>query len=87
MVESMITTTDNPFDPFTQFDEWYNFDTHAGYNSVQLLARIANNSLDLSDPDQDLGIEQAIDEMVRENVCGKFKKVSRETSNNSSSSG
>jgi hypothetical protein len=75
MAESMLTTVDNPYDPFTQFDEWYAFDEAAGYHSSALLARIVRTSDDLSEADQSLAIEDAIDEVVRENVLGIYKKV------------
>ena len=73
----MLTTIDNPFDPFTQYDEWYVYDEMAGYHTPGLLARIAIMSDDLSDADQELAIEQAIDEIVEENVSGRHKKVMR----------
>jgi hypothetical protein len=76
-MQHMLTTVDNPYDPFTQFDEWHSFDTHAGYYTSALLARVAITSDELSDVDQDLAIEMAIDEIVSENVLGIFKKVSR----------
>ena len=75
MSESMLTTVDNPYNPFTQYDEWYAFDTRAGYHSTQLLARIVRTSDELSDADQSVAIELAIDEIVRENVSGMHKKV------------
>ena len=28
----MLTTFDNPFDPFEQFTSWFLFDTEKGYN-------------------------------------------------------
>jgi hypothetical protein len=71
----MLTTVDNPYDPSTQFDEWYEFDMAAGYNTTSLLARIVRSSDDLSEADQDEAIEQAIDEIVRENVSGVHRKV------------
>ena len=75
----MLTTVDNPFNPFTEFNEWLQWDTVAGYNTPSLLARIASYSNDLSEPDQELAIQQAIDEIVRENVNGMFRKVSAES--------
>jgi hypothetical protein len=71
----MLTTFDNPFDPFTQWDEWYAWDMNAGYHTPGLLARIAKTSDELSEADQHLAIQQAIDEIVRENVLGVHKKV------------
>lgn len=76
-IEYMLTTVDNPFDPFTQFEEWFAWDRRAGYNTPSLLARITKLSDDLSEPDQALAIANAIDEIVYENVSGMFKKVSR----------
>lgn len=75
MSESMLTTVDNPYDPFTQFDEWYRFDTQSGYHTSALLARIVRTSDELSDADQSVAIELAIDEIVRENVSGMHRKV------------
>lgn len=75
----MLTTVDNPFDPFTQFNAWFAFDTAAGYNTSGLLDRIAKTSDDLSEADQSLSIQLAIDEIVSENVLGLYRKVSRES--------
>lgn len=77
--ESMLTTVDNPYDPFTQYEDWFAFDSRKGYHSPGLLARIAIVSDEMSDADQSLTLEQAIDEIVRENVSGLHKKVMRET--------
>jgi hypothetical protein len=78
MPEYMLTTVDNPFSPFTEWDEWYVFDTDKGYNTSAFLARVAKVSSDLSEPDQQLAIEQAIDEIIKENVSGMWRKVSIE---------
>lgn len=73
----MLTTSDNPFDPFTQFDKWFAFDTSKGYHSCAYLARLANTSVDLSDSENDLAIEAAIDEIVQLNLLGIYQKVYR----------
>ena len=75
--EYMLTTVDNPFDPFTQWDEWFAWDQNAGYHTPGLLARIAKLSYELSEADQHLAVQQAIDEIVYENVLGVHKKVKR----------
>jgi len=75
--EFLLTTVDNPFDPFTQFQEWLSFDSQKGYNTCGYLARIAKSSHALSDMDEDLSIEMAMNEIVKENVYGVHKKVSR----------
>lgn len=74
----MLTTVDNPWDPFTQFSEWFVFDVQHGYNSSGLLARVLRSSDNLSEPDQQIALEKAIDEIVEINVLGIFRKVSRE---------
>lgn len=78
--EYMLTTVDNPFDPFIQFDEWYSWDRNAGYHTPSLLDRIINSSDELSDADQAQAIQLAIDEIVQENVSGMHRKVSRTSS-------
>lgn len=73
--EYMLTTVDNPYNPYTHYDEWYEYDTSKGYNSASFLARIAKTSDEMSDADQELAIEEAIDEICRENVLGLYTKA------------
>ena len=75
----MLTTIDNPFDPFTQYDEWEQMDQILGHHTTSFLARIVQTSDDLSSADQDAAIELAIDEIVKENVNGLYRKVSTTT--------
>ena len=79
MADVMLTTIDNPHDPFTQFDRWYVFDCQSGYDTCAILARISRNSDELSEADQEIAIEEAINEMLFFNVSGKHKKVYRNT--------
>lgn len=78
MATYMLTTVDNPYSPFTQFDEWYSYDLSQGYDTCGYLARIAATSNDLSESNNSYAIDQAIDEIVRLNVLGIYKKVTKE---------
>jgi hypothetical protein len=71
----MLTTVDNPYNPFTQYDDWYAFDTLKGYNTLSFLARVVRDSDELSEGQQSLAYEQAIDEIVDENVLGLYRKI------------
>lgn len=73
-----LTTIDNPHDPIDDFPAWFAFDTASGYNSISFLARIVVTSDDLSEFDQEQAIERAIDEIIKENVNGVYRKVVRE---------
>ena len=75
--EYMLTTVDNPFNPFTQYDEWYAYDTMMGYNTLAFLDRVAVVSSEISEADQQLAIQLSIEEIVEENVSGMWRKVSR----------
>ena len=75
MEEYMLTTSDNPFDPFTQFDEWYAFDTSHGYNTCAYLARVLVTSDELSEEDQDMALDTAINAILELNVTGNYVKA------------
>ena len=64
MTKTMLTTKDNPFDPFDQFDSWFMYDTQNGYNTGGLIARIAHTSNALSDAENDKEVERAIEEII-----------------------
>lgn len=83
MSKYMLTTVDNPFNPFTNFNEWYEFDERAGYHTPSFLARVVRTSSELSERDQENAIEQGIDEIVSENVLGLYRKVSADSFPNS----
>ena len=76
--ECMLTTFDNPFDPFEQFTSWFLFDVEKGYNTCSRLARIANISDELSEKEVDEEIERAIDEIIKYDFMNIYKKVKRE---------
>lgn len=78
MLVSMLSTIDNPFNPFDDYEAWLAYDLALGYDTSGFLGRIATLSDDLSDSDQVMALESAIDEIVRENVTGTYIKVQRE---------
>lgn len=74
----MLTTIDNPFDPFTDFDSWFIHDCDLGYNSCAYLGRIARTSDQLSDEENAIEIERAIDEIIKYDFMNVYRKVKRE---------
>lgn len=77
----MLTTFDNPFDPFEQFDSWFLFDVEKGYNSCAYLARIARTSDQFSDKENEEEIENAIDEIIKYDFMNIYKKVKKKIKN------
>ena len=70
MVQYALTTYDNPYDPFDQFDEWLLYDEEMGYQTSSYLGRIARLSDELSDEENNQEVERAIDEII--NIHGKI---------------
>ena len=75
--ECKLTTFDNPFDPFEQFDSWLLFDKEKGYDSCERLMRIANLSDEMSQKEIDEEIERAIDKIIKYDFTNTYKKVTR----------
>lgn len=73
----MLTTFDNPYDPFEQFQSWFLFDVEKGYNSCAYLGRIARTSEQLSDEQNNIIIEDAIDDIIKYDFMNIYKKVKR----------
>lgn len=74
MPDVFITTIDNPFDYFTQFDEWYNYDRLMGYFTLEYLGRLVKLAPDLSEAEERAEIERGIDSIIEWNG-GLYKKV------------
>ena len=73
--ESMLTTFDNPYNPFEQFTSWFMFDVEKGYNTCGKIARIAKLSDENSDQENDAEIERAIDRLIELDFMNIYKKV------------
>lgn len=73
----MLTTIDNPFDPFEDFNSWYMFDVLKGYNSCSYLARISKTSDQFTQIENDEELERAIDEIIQHDFLGLYVKVKK----------
>lgn len=78
MAEVMLSLVSNPYDPFAQYDDWLLFDHHEGFDTAGLLARTVSTSDALSDADQELAVEQAVDSIIaNQSFAGLYKRVER----------
>ena len=75
--DCMLSTMDNPYDYFEEFDKWFLFDIEKGYNSCSYLARVANIPDDFSDSEARAEIERAIDEIIMHDFLNIRIKVKR----------
>ena len=71
----MLTTFDNPYNPFDEFTSWFMFDEEKGYHSCAYLGRIAKTCEQLSDEENAQEIERAIDEIIKYDFQNIYKKV------------
>lgn len=76
----MLTTIDNPYNPFEQWDEWYAMDHQLGHNTCEFLARVADAPDNLTPEQTDKLLIAVIDEICRLNVRGIDKKIYRSQS-------
>ena len=75
-IECRLTTNDNPYDPFDQFDQWYLYDTvEKGYNTCSKVARLAELYDDMSDKEYNDEIERVYDEIIQYDFLNMYKKV------------
>ena len=66
--EIALSTSDNPYNPLLDYDNWEAYDRQMGYNTSDYLARIVRTSHQFGDEAYAKDIEQAIDEIVLLNL-------------------
>lgn len=84
MAQCMLTTFDNPYNPFDDFTKWWLWDVTHGYNSCALLARVSGNKDELTDEEQSASIEEAIDSIIDCDFFHIYKKVKSENESSDS---
>ena len=77
--EYMITTVDNPYNPFEDFVRWFEWDHIAGYNSWERVARFMSDSNNLTNEEELLDTEKAIDQVVMNDFTNLYRKVDEES--------
>ena len=75
----VLTTLDNPFNPFLQWEQWFAFDVRHGYNTCAYLDRVCKSSSELTEIEEALAINQAIKEILELNTLGIYIGVTRKT--------
>jgi hypothetical protein len=74
----MLSLVSNPFNPFTEFDLWYQFDHKEGFDTAGFQARLVSPSPELPDEMQEKAIEDAVDGVLANpSFQGLYKKVTR----------
>lgn len=73
-----LSTFDNPFDLFKDFDSWLSFDKDHHYDSSERLMRTARVSDDMSDVEENKEIERAIDTIIKNDFLNIYIKVSQD---------
>ena len=64
MSKGLLSTSDNPFNPYLDWDAWYAWDIHQGYDTCGYLARIASEFPELPDATNEYLNDEAIDDII-----------------------
>lgn len=78
--ETWVTTLDNPFDPFKEAENWKRFDEDHGYHTTSLICRFLVDSDEFDEETYRECLESAVDDVVRFNPTGNYRKVVNEAS-------
>ena len=73
----MLTTKDNPYNPFDQFDLWLQYDLEMGYQSCERLGKVLEPLLEdgMTDQEREEAMDLAIDEIVKNDPLCIFTRA------------
>lgn len=74
----MLTTFDNPYNPFVDFSSWYMFDCEQGHNTSSRLARIVNIDSEMTQREIDMERDRAMNLLVKYDMEDIFFKGTEE---------
>lgn len=72
-----LSTVDNPYNPFDEFDKWLQYDISRGYNCCGILADITSTSRELPFSMQTEDINEAIDRFISVAPDAVYVKVEK----------
>lgn len=71
----MLTTIDNPYNPFEDFKNWYQYDCDYHYNTCDYIARLANIKEDFTQIEEIAEIERVCDKIISLDPFNIYIKV------------
>ena len=71
----MLTTYDNPYSPFDQFDLWLQYDIEMGYQTCERLGKIILIEDGMSDKEKEEAMDYAIDEIIKYDDLGIYVRA------------
>ena len=71
----MLTTIDNPYNPFKDFTLWQLYDKEQGYDTCEYIARLVNLTEDMTQKEIDEETDRAINTIISNDIFGIYKKV------------
>jgi len=77
-VEYMLTTIDNPFNPFVNFDEWYGYDITQGHHTSEYIARLMVDSQLMTDEERTEEYDSAIQWILDNDVLGEYVRITKD---------
>ena len=76
--KNMLTTFDNPFNPFVDFRSWYMYDCEMQHNTCGRLARLVEIDSEMTEKEINEEKERAMNFIVTYDLEGKFFKGTEE---------
>ena len=78
MKDCMVTTMDNPENPFTHFSRWLEYDITHGYNTLGLWGYFTEASSLMDDDEYDYEAELGIDKLLENSFYGLHYRLFEE---------
>lgn len=69
----MLTTIDNPYDPYTEYDQWLDWDHEHGYFTQEYMGRLANVAMDTDGDDLDAITDRVIQFILKNDSENIYK--------------
>lgn len=72
--EFMLTTVDNPYNPFEQFALWNLFDKEMGHNTCELIARLSKISYEMTQKEENDEYDRVVGFIIANDPFNKYKR-------------
>lgn len=75
MADYMVTTIDNPWNPFSHYHEWLSYDMTHCYHTDEWIAVLSKTSNDLGTEEQQEQVDAGVDSLLALDPYGLHVKV------------